>query len=288
MHTAIVTPSYSGDFERCRLLCESVDRRVAGFSTHYIVVEKKDVDRFAPLAGPRRRIVDERAILPSWLVAVPDPASFGRRRLWLSAKGPPLRGWHVQQLRKIAMAATLSDDGILFCDSDTVFIRRTDLADLWSGSRFTFYRDPGGIRPDMAEHLGWSGRAGDLLGLRGRPVSRVDYVAQVVGWRTDTVREMLARIEAEAGRSWAAAIAADRRFSEYLIYGRFVDELEGRPDRHEPTGTAICHSCWSADTLARQDLASFFGQASARQPAVGIQSFLGTDLGLIREAAGLA
>ncbi len=288
MQTAIVTPSYSGDFDRCRLLCESIDRRVDGFSTHYVVVERKDLARFAQLAGPRRQIVDERSVLPSWLVAVPDPLSLGRRRIWLSAKGPPLRGWHVQQMRKIAMAATLADDGVLFCDSDTVFVRKTDLARLWSDGRFTFYRQENGIAPDMAEHLGWSARAAALLGIGSAPVSRVDYVAQAVGWRTDTVRDMLARIETVASRSWAAALASDRRFSEYLIYGRFVDEVENRPERHAPTDTSICNSCWSEDALARTGLASFFAQATSRQPAVGIQSFIGADLGQIREAAGLA
>ena len=38
---AIVTASYAPDFERCRLLCETIDRHVTGVSHHYILVEQQ-------------------------------------------------------------------------------------------------------------------------------------------------------------------------------------------------------------------------------------------------------
>ena len=34
---ALVTSSYRGDLERCRLLCDSVDRFVTGHAMHYIL-----------------------------------------------------------------------------------------------------------------------------------------------------------------------------------------------------------------------------------------------------------
>src|SRR5690242_7580212 len=43
---AIVTASYGPDFERCRLLCETIDRFVTGMSQHYILVEERDVAQF--------------------------------------------------------------------------------------------------------------------------------------------------------------------------------------------------------------------------------------------------
>ncbi|KQT54084.1 hypothetical protein ASG43_00125 [Aureimonas sp. Leaf454] len=287
MQTAIVTPSYSGDFERCRLLCESIDRRVTGYTDHYILVEKGDLDLFEALAGPRRRIVDERSILPAWLTVVPDPLSLGRRRLWLSPYGLPLRGWHVQQLRKIAMAALLDEDAVLFCDSDTVFVREADIGDQWTEGRLAFFRKPGAIGSDMAEHLAWSARAGRLLGTK-EETTHTDYIAQAVAWRGDTVRGMIGRIESISGRSWAAAVAARRTFSEYLFYGRYVDEIEQRPDRHAPIDTPLCLGCWTGATLAGQNIETFFRQAGPYQPVVGIQSFIGADVGSIRRAAGLA
>ena len=46
---AIVTASYAPDFERCRLLCETIDRFVTGAPRHYILVEQRDVALFRQL-----------------------------------------------------------------------------------------------------------------------------------------------------------------------------------------------------------------------------------------------
>ena len=78
---AIVTPSYRGDLERCRILCASIDSFVSRLSTHYLLVEDRDVALFRPLAGPRRIVVAESELLPAWLKSLPDPLRLGRRRV---------------------------------------------------------------------------------------------------------------------------------------------------------------------------------------------------------------
>ena len=105
---AIATPSYVGDLHRCALLCASIDRFVSGHSMHYLLIEDRDAELFAHLAGPRRKIIVESELLPRWLRSWRDPLSLGRRRIWTGpgalARGiPPLRGWHAQQLRKMAL-----------------------------------------------------------------------------------------------------------------------------------------------------------------------------------------
>ncbi len=285
MKTAIVTPSYAADFDRCALLCESIDARVDGYTTHFILVEPADVARFSVFKGPRRVIVDERAILPGWLRPFRDPLSPGRR-IWLSLKGPPLRGWHVQQLRKIAIATILDEDGVLICDSDTAFIREANLDDLWQGDAFAFYALDGGIGAGMERHRDWSARAGRLLGIPGS--SDTDYIAQSVTWRTDTIRAMTARIEAVSGRSWQAAVAARRQFSECMIYGRFVDEMEGRPGAHARTEMPLCRTQWTGAPMDEQGLRAFVAGAAAGQRLVGFQSFLSADVGAIRRSLGMA
>ena len=119
---ALATPSYRGDLDRCRLLCASIDRFVTGQAVHYLLVEDRDVPLFRDLEGPRRRILPESQLLPHWLKSIPDPLSFGKRRIWTglgaAARGlPPLRGWHTQQLRKFAVAKASSEDVVLFADS---------------------------------------------------------------------------------------------------------------------------------------------------------------------------
>ena len=48
--TALVTATYAADFERCRLLCETVDRHVTGMTRHLLLVSDPDVALFRQLA----------------------------------------------------------------------------------------------------------------------------------------------------------------------------------------------------------------------------------------------
>ncbi|MBB4002791.1 DUF6492 family protein [Aurantimonas endophytica] len=292
MQTAIVTSSYRGDLERCRLLCESIDRRVTGHTRHLILVESRDVALFRGLAGPRREIVDERDLLPFWLRPFPDPLSLGRRRFWLSPMGPPLRGWHVQQLRRIAMAAALDETVMVSVDSDVVFLRPFDVGWFHEGEKVRFYRRPGALAAlepgAREEHRKWSRKAGQLLGIDRPEETDTGYIATLIAWRSDTVREMLGRIESRTGRSWASALAATRTLSECTLYGRFVDEIEARPDRHSPGDVNLCHMYWTGQALGAEALHDFAADLEPHQVAAGIQSFTGTDPALIRRAAGLA
>ncbi len=55
-HTvSLITPSYWRDFERCALLCESIDRYVTSFARHYLVVADDDVRLFAKFLPHRLR-----------------------------------------------------------------------------------------------------------------------------------------------------------------------------------------------------------------------------------------
>ena len=77
MKTAIVTPSYGPDFDRCRLLVESVKAFVPGGVEHVLLIDRKDVPAFRPLAGPRTRIVAVEDVLPWWVRRIPGARSGG-------------------------------------------------------------------------------------------------------------------------------------------------------------------------------------------------------------------
>ena len=102
--TALVTPSYKADFDRCRLLCDSVDRFVAGSPDHFILVDNDDFELFGQLSGPKRHVINELDILPDWLHSFRQGFATDARKLWWSLRTWPMRGWHVQQLRRIAIA----------------------------------------------------------------------------------------------------------------------------------------------------------------------------------------
>ncbi|MEE9041279.1 DUF6492 family protein, partial [Brucella melitensis] len=196
MKTAIVTASWDQDFERCKLLCETVDKYTTGFTKHYILVESKDVALFRQLESSRRIIIDERDLLPSWLHAFWDPTHLWRRRIWLSLKTKPLRGWHVQQLRRIALAGAMEEDGFLYMDSDMAFLRPFDCSTLWHGEKLRLFVRPNALaNPKWPEHPVWAANAAKLLGIQNGKSGLNDYIGQLVSWRRDSVISMCERIE---------------------------------------------------------------------------------------------
>lgn len=286
---ALATPSYRGDIERCRLLCASIDRFVTGHAVHYLLVEDRDVALFRELEGPRRRILPESQLLPGWLRSRPDPLSFGKRRLWtgvqaLSRGIPPLRGWHAQQLRKFAVAKAAAEDVILFADSDMLFVRPFDVTSLSDEGAIRLYRKPDAITADMARHIPWCTHASALLGLDPPSFPSPDYINNLVSWRRDHVLALLDHVESVSGRDWVSAIARERQFSEYVIYGYFVERVLGlEAAGHWPDARELCKVYWFSEDVAGMDrLASFEEVLEPWQVAVGIQSFIGQPLDRIR------
>jgi hypothetical protein len=279
---AIVTASYLPDLDRCRLLCDTIDARVTGHEHHYILVAAHDVAAFRALEGPRRTVVDERDLLPSWLLSFPDPLSGFRRRIWLSARTMPLRGWHVQQLRRIAIAGHVTQDALLYCDSDVAFVRPFDCGSLWRGDALRLFRRDGVLEtPGHETQRLWSRNAGRALGLPDDETSPHDYIATVIAWRRDAAVAMCERIEAVHGRNWVAAVASTRHFSECMLHGRFVDEVL-RAEGHFHDGHELCRIYWNGPALTDETLREFVSAMTPDQVAIGMQSFIGTDVGSIR------
>jgi hypothetical protein len=285
---AIATPSYAGDVERCRLLCASIDRFVTGHATHYLLVEDGDLPLFRPLEGPRRRVIAESELLPPWLKPRPDPLSLGRRRVWTGARAllkgvPPLRGWHAQQLRKFALPLKSEEDVVLFADSDMLFLRPFDVGSLATDQGIRLYRQPGGITAAMTEHGVWCDNASALLGLPAPAVPGPDYINNMVSWRRDNVRALVAHIEQVSGRDWVRAIASRRSFSEYIIYGYFVERVLGLAEAgHWADSRDLCRNYWGGVAGGFDSLRSFEEVMEPWQVAVGVQSFIGEPIEKIR------
>lgn len=274
---AMVTASHGPDFERCRLLCESMDRWVTGARRHYLLVAGHDVDLFRQLEGPGRVVVDERDVLPGWLHAFRDPSSLMRRHIWLSFRTPPLRGWHVQQMRRIAIAEKVDEDVLIYCDSDVIFVRPFDCSTLFGSDGLSFYRKTDGIGDGTPPtHRQWVANAGHALGLERHPAHAHDYIATLIAWQRETVLGMCRHIEMLHGRHWAAAIAARRHFSECILYGRYVDEvLTGTG--HARTQERLCRVMWNGQAPDDDDILGFLSGLEPHQVAVAIQSFIGVD-----------
>lgn len=279
---AIVTASYAPDFDRCRLLCETMDRFVSGVSKHYLLVEHSDVARFRALETARRIVVDECDLLPPWLRSFRDPTSLFRRRVWLSAKTMPLRGWHVQQLRRIAIAAHAGEDVLVYCDSDVAFLKPFDCGAFGRGGLVRLFRRDNALEDvDAREQVTWSRNAGAVLGIAAPAVSPHDYIATLIAWRRSAVAGMCRRIEDQTGRHWASALGLKRKFSECMLYGRYVDEVLGG-DGHFHGSEEFCRVHWTGRPMSDAEFHAFVDGMAPEQVAIGMQSFIGTDLGRIR------
>jgi hypothetical protein len=282
MGLAIATPSYAGDFERCRLLCASIDRFVRHLDRHYLMVEDADVPRFRALEGPRRIVIPESALLPGWLRPRRDPLARGRR-LWTGfgalARGiAPLRGWHVQQLRKLALPRLMDEQVVMFVDSDAFFLRPFDMAGLVEGGATRLYRVPGGIRPDMRNHVGWLRKAEALFGLAPAPLPADDFVNHMVSWHVPTARAMLDAIEARHGEPWVATLSRGRALSEYLVYGTYATRVApGVAATFRESPLAPIRTYWFPEDVADRSGITL-DSLEPHEVGMAFQSFLDVDL----------
>lgn len=278
---SVVTPSYSGDFERCRLLCDSMDRHATGYGRHYIVVDDEEAGLFAPLAGAKREVIVSSQLLPKFW---PVGRWRGRRYRWKPGLGLPVYGWHLQQLRKIAMALLQPSDRVVCVDSDTCFCRPGDLGELAADPKVSHFVRQGEIGPDLPSHVLWRENAYRVLGLAAPPLPGDDFIGQMVVWERATVRAMVERIELASGTAWWDTLARIRDFSEYMIYGAAVASDPVLARRHERSSASRCLTYWSGPALDEGVLARLIDGLGPHQYGIAIQSHTHTSIDLVRAA----
>lgn len=221
---AVVTPSYLPDRELCSDLNRSVLEMTAPGVTHHIIVPDHDLHAFAGLGGPRTEVHGAREFLPRSFTRLPGV------NVWINSARPwpPIRGWIVQQIIKLAVVARLNVDGALLLDSDSILIRETTLDTFRKDGRVTLYRAPGAVDHTLPGHRLWHVTARRLLGLAPPPASDLaDYICWPCLWEPAVVRNMLQHIQNVTGRDWPTAVGAQLHFSEMMLYGLYVDEVSG-------------------------------------------------------------
>lgn len=191
----------------------------------------------------------------------------------------PLRGWHSQQLRKLALPGTVDDDIFLMADSDALFLRPYDLAEQLEGGAVRLFCRPAGITPDMTSHVGWLHHAASVLGLPAPALPADDHIDALATWtRADTIG-LREHLEAVSGRHWISAIASRRAFSEMIVYGQFVEHLRRDASRHVRSTSSLCRTFWTASDVRGLDLSGHHPDLlGERQVAVTFQSFIGVPM----------
>jgi hypothetical protein len=189
-------------------------------------------------------------------------------------------------LRRIAIAHHVPEAALLYCDSDTAFVRSYDMASAWRDGRLRLYRQDEGLAAARDDHRHWVRHAGGVLGIAPEGLNGHDYVGTMVHWRAELVRSMCRHIEQTTGRHWVAAIGQSRKFSECMLYGHFIDDVLGG-EGHFIDNNSICRMGWFAPPPTETELEAWIRDLSPAQSAVGIQSFLPFDDRVFRRIIGL-
>lgn len=265
---AIITPSYHPDFQRCQLLCRSIERFLKPPFHHYIAVEKRDFKLFSQLQNDVTDIVLVEDLLPPWIFRVPK-----LRRAWLSLKTLPIRNWIMQQITKISLAREVNETVLIFLDSDEMFIRPFDLRTLIKDDLVRFYSEPGGnpIGMDTPHEL-WHQSASKLLGLEPTPMPAPDYIADIITWKKDNVLSMCEYIEYSTDKSWLRALSQTWHLSEYTLYGTYIDRILGAKSGHYSDSIKILNSYYHSSSMSEEELVDFVKSTRPEHVAIMISA----------------
>jgi Family of unknown function (DUF6492) len=270
---AFVTKSYAPDLERCELLCRSIELLAPG-ARHWIIVDSRDRAAFRGLEDATTRIVTTEELLPRRIRKL-EVYGTGKN-IWLGARMPPIRGWLVQQLAKFAITQVATDDVLVHADSDIVLIRPfRDAMLMDERGALRLFRIPATIGAELPDHVRWHRTAERLLGIPPRPVPLPDYISGLVPWSREIAASLLEEIEARSGRDWMRTLARARDVSEYVLYGRFVEDALDRSNGGPGDSVSLCRCYWGSEPLTNEELEGFIGEASPREVAVMVSAKAG-------------
>ena len=299
MTLAVLTPSYAPDFADFAELHRSVLEFTDPAVLHYVVVPDEDLPLFSTLGSSRMVLLGYRELLPSSFVStawfaravariprVPRGARFiavNVRRPW-----PPLRGWLLQQIVKLGMAARMECDTLLLIDSDALLIRPVSEETFASPTAVRFYSNPAAIGAEMTRHVAWHQAARRMIGVPpDGPPPYADPIGSVVSWDPEVVRGLISRLSEVAGRPWQTAVSREWEFSEYVLYGEYLAEFGTDRQLSFVADTTLCHSHWDPHPLDLDGAKRFVASLDPRDVAVHVQSNSHTSpeiLGYIRSA----
>ncbi len=266
--TCIVTPSFAPDFERCRALLESIDKHVYHYQRHIVVVPARDLNLFHGLSHFNIELLTVEDLLSDIYWQLPI-----QHKWWVSKQGVPVRGWIIQQVIKYALAEEISCDALLYADSDIYFIKPFDVNEIWQEDKLRLYRTPRmPLFYNSRLYLNWYSFAAKTLGLTAQSLSGA-YIAQLNSLHTKNVLSLIKHIENFYQKPWKKALLSHLDFSEYILYGVFVDEiLQGA--NHWYSDKTLCHSSWYEDIGNKEQLKCFIASAKEQHVALHIQSNL--------------
>jgi hypothetical protein len=266
---AIITPSFKPDFDRCKIMCESLDKYLTPPFTHYLCVDEKEIHLFKKLENSNRKIITTEAILPPWLYQVCYPL----HNYWISHKTIPVRGWIKQQLIKLSLAEHIKEDVFLYIDSDVAMIRPYNLNNLVKDDKVRLYRKTVNEKVlSISERHKWHKRAAKLLGIPCSHESTFRYIGQMITWKRDNLIKLYKKLEDVSGRPWQECVCNSIHFSEYVLYGVFCDRILKEESGHYHDEMNYFLEYWVPQDMTDKQLAEFKQQLQPQHIGLMISS----------------
>jgi hypothetical protein len=273
---AIITCSMASDREFFSLLVDSMEQYVDSEIMHYVIVPKADVMSFKEFEGARRQVISQEEILSTQLYSLSPLTRWAsvvvpslRRPLYITRNGSFVRGWIVQQYLKIEMARRCSAAAIMHVDSDAFFVRKFCAENAFIDGKALYFRVSG--VPENSKHHEWAQVANDLLGSKVVKGADFHYIENCIVWNTEIIREMIARIEEGNGEKIEDLILAQRSFSEYYLYGIYLDYCVGR-ERVSVCDKSLCISQWPGKEISKKNIKNNLDSGGGNFFAVAFQS----------------
>lgn len=226
---AIVTQSYRGDFNECRLLCESIDRFVDKSIAHYIFVNDEDYMLFNNGSISNRHIIKKKStILPKYWFNF--PFKILGHKYFISPVTIPVREWIIQQICKLGAFDIIGDsvDAIINIDSETVFMRPFNVNDIYDvrTDKYIFFKESFREEPCHEEYCLASKKILNLpVGLD--KLDKFCYMSHPVVFVRENISMLLNEINNNGTffKNWKNILGNTYRFSEYYLYGIFTDYI---------------------------------------------------------------
>lgn len=267
MKYCFFSPSYRGDLDRIVILRKSINAFCKERPRHYIVVPKEDFSAFRrALAGDDAVILlkqndyIERYFYPNAVYRAVEKLL--PSQVWRAKKYAGRSGWILQQITKFNIPNILIDEeAALILDSDLFFIKPFSVSDLF-GQTDTV-KTLVEIRPtcESAMHRMHIEKAREILRLPEGDTS-FHFMSWPFFFYKSWGESLLKYIEDKHQKPWQRVLFEAEWFSEYSIYGIYVEEILKPADIRLST-SPIYQGIWS-----QQDFENFIAGNMALDPSV--------------------
>lgn len=268
---ALITPSYAPDFERCKLLVESVERCLMDDTKHYILIDRRDVNLFKPLTSSKVHLLVAEELLPTSFFRVP-----GLKKWWMSLRTLPVRNWIFQQLVKLSVCDSIRENVLVFCDSDNTFIRPFDMRScLMQNDHLPLLK----VNFQNKDVHDWIKASKKIFGIESEVIHPATYVSNMITWYTPNILNMRSYIEKVNKKSWFDVLCRYKNISEYMLYGIFVEYIQGLEEaNHCFFDVELIKPSWGVLLNTEIQIKEFLNQSNFKESHIGVMIHSKDDL----------